>query len=353
MSDIKGALLGLLTLPGMTRSLSFLMRDRAAIFMLHRFSDPERGIRGEDEPEALRQALAFLRRERFQLLSLEEVFRRLGGEGPPLERAVAFTLDDGTIDQALVAAPIFAEFDCPATTFVVTGYLDGKLWLWWDKIEHVFEATDRRALRVTLGGEEIGYQWEDAAGRARAITDFTERCKRVADGEKHAAIERLAAEAGVELPALPPLRYAPMSWDDLRACEARGMSFGPHTVTHPILARTEDAQSEQEIQGSWERLSAEARRPVPIFCPPNGLVHDYGAREMVTLERLGLRGAVLASPPRYADAASFRSSPEARFRVPRVDFTDDLAYLARTVSGARRLREIVPRRSPRGDRLVG
>ncbi len=28
-----------------------------------------------------------------------------------------------------------------------------------------------------------------------------------------------------------------MSWDQARLCEERGMTFGPHTVTHPILSR--------------------------------------------------------------------------------------------------------------------
>lgn len=345
MQDLRSALLNVFTLPRMARSLSFLMRGRAAIFMLHRFRDPERRIDGDD-PEALRRALAFLRRERFQLLSLEEVFRGLAGEGPPLERAVAFTLDDGTIDQATTAAPIFAEFDCPATIFLTTGYLDGTLWLWWDQIEHVFESTDRWELRPTLGGEELSYRWEHAADRARAIEDFTERCKRVPDAEKLQAIARLAAEAGVELPAAAPPRYAPMTWDDARAWEARGISFGAHTVSHPILTRTDDAQSEREIRGSWERLGQELRRPVPIFCPPNGLLGDYGPREFATMRRLGLRGAVLASPPAYADAAAFARSDDARFLVPRMDFTGDLAYLARTVSGARRIREFLPRRRP-------
>ena len=32
--------------------------------------------------------------------------------------AVVFTMDDGYFDQATVGGAIFAEFDCPVTTFV-------------------------------------------------------------------------------------------------------------------------------------------------------------------------------------------------------------------------------------------
>ena len=62
----------------------------------------------------------------------------LSGDGPPLNRAVAFTIDDGYVEQATVAAPVFAEFDCPVTTFVTSGFLDRALWFWWDQIEYVF-----------------------------------------------------------------------------------------------------------------------------------------------------------------------------------------------------------------------
>ena len=69
-------------------------RGVATVFMLHRFRDDERGVQGTD-PAGLCKGLESLRRRRYEFLGLEEVYRRLAGEGPPLRRAVAFTIDDG------------------------------------------------------------------------------------------------------------------------------------------------------------------------------------------------------------------------------------------------------------------
>jgi hypothetical protein len=64
--------------------------------------------------------------------------------------------------------------------------------------------------------------------RLKAQEDFTRRCKVVADDVKHRMIVGLAEAAGVELPETPPQRYAPMSWDQARMYEERGMILGPH-----------------------------------------------------------------------------------------------------------------------------
>ena len=343
MSNVVKWLSDLLAVPWATRPFTRMMRGHVSIIVMHRLADPDRGIAGLD-PRDLRRALQFLRSERYPIVSLERVFRSLAGEAPPIDRGVAFTMDDGTSDQATVAAPLFAEFDCPATIFVVTGYLDGELWCWWHRVEYVFETTRRRELSVMVAGQRHVVRLDDGTPRAQLARRFMEQCKRVPDAEKLRAIERLAAAAEVELPARPPARYAPMSWDDVRACEARGVTFGPHTVSHPVLSMTSDAQSKHEILVSWARLCAEARRPVPIFCYPNGHVgRDFGPRESATLRRLGFLGALTNAPCDYATAEGFQSSPDAPFSVPRIDFGADHRSFIRSVSGVLRTKQVLTR----------
>ena len=339
MSAIKQILLRALTSAPAARALSPLMRGRCAIFMLHRFQQPELGVQGH-QPEILRATLGYLRRQRYQLLSLEELFVRLAGEGPPPDRAVAFTVDDGYADQATTGAPIFAEFDCPATTFVTTGFLDGLVWFWWDRIEFVFEQTRKEALDISLNGSGLRYAWSDPAGRQGAQHDFTERCKEVSEVEKLAGILRLAAAAEVDLPERVPDRYAPMTWNQLRSCEQRGMRYGPHTVTHPVLARTGDDQAETELRDSWSRLQSEAGKPVPVFCYPNGRLLDFGSREVAELRRLGFIGGVTGVPG-YAARASFGAGPGAPFEVPRFSYCESLHQNLKLASGGERLRELL------------
>lgn len=338
MGLLKNVVRGVLALPGTSSSFRLLLGRSAVILMLHRFTDPERGVHGDD-PARVRQFLAYLRKNKYQFLPLDEVFSRLA-ERKPLQGAVAFTIDDGYYDQASIGGDAFAEYDCPVTVFLTSGFVDGQLWFWWDKIDHVFRETSRPEFRVALGDRELAYSIPDAKTRGAARADFIEKCKKVPDAEKHAAIARLAAAAEVALPQKPPPRYAPLTWDEARKCEGRGMTFGPHTVTHPILSNTSDEQSELEIRRSWERIQAEVRRPVPIFCYPNGQWGDFGPREVANLQRAGLKGAVLGVGG-YARIEAFHGSSENPFKVPRFCWPGQLVDLAQYVSGLERMKEIV------------
>ena len=333
----------LLFTAGSTRMFWPLMRSRATIFMLHRFRAPELGVDGHD-PQTLRRALAALRRERFKILPLTTLFEDLTAGRRHDRPAVAFTIDDGYLDHATVAAPVFAEFDCPVTTFVTTGFLDAQLWFWWDRIEYVFENTKVDSISLDVGGRPVTYTWQNEADRRTAQQLFITLCKELMDGEKNDAVERLAHAAGVDVPALPPLRYAPMTWSDLRRCERMTMSFGAHTVTHPVLSRTSDSQARFELAESWSRLRAEATKPVPVWCYPNGQAGDFGEREMAILRELGFIGAVTGMTG-YADAAAIHADEIERFRVRRFAYPDSLEELLLLAGGAERLKQIVRRES--------
>ena len=336
---MRRLLLGALTTRLVSRVWAPFMRGRGTIFMLHRFTDRDLGTTGHD-PAVLRAALGRLRREGYDLIELTELFRRLGEGAPNLDRAVAFTIDDGYLDQATVAGEIFADFDCPVTTCVTTGFLDRELWFWWDQIEYVFRHTARSAIEVELNALTLGYSRDPVMGYEQAQLDFTDRCKLVPESEKLASIRRLASAADVDLPLEPPLCYAPMSWDDVRALEPRGMSFGPHTLTHPILAHTRAEQSRREIEQSWRRLQSEAARPVPIFCYPNGQPSDYGDREISVLRTLGFAGAVVGTNG-YAESQTVAADPRGLFRVKRFGYPNDARGLTQCASGLERVNQLV------------
>lgn len=331
-------LMAAVTRSGLANLCRPLTRGAVVIFMVHRFEDPDRGVVGFS-PQTLRTLLAHLRRERYHLVDLATALQRLAGHGEPLERAVAFTIDDGYREHATVAGPAFAEFDCPVTTFATTGFLDHQLWFWWDQIEYIFTNTRRPSVEIEIGGAHRRYELGDPESARAAQADFTNRCKDVPDSAKHSAIRSLAATAEVQLPDRAPPQYSPMSWDELRAAERGGMSFGPHTVTHPILSRADEAQSRYEIEESWRRLRAEASAPVPILAYPNGQPQDFGPREIATMREVGLEGACTGFPG-YATPRGYRS-PDGPYHLRRFAFPADLAQVTQLVSGLERLKRLI------------
>lgn len=331
----KRAVRRMILAPGIRPALEWARRGSGTILMMSRLSQPDRGVVGHD-PARLERTLAFLRSRRYELVELREMFRRLRDGASGADLGVAFTLDDGYADQVEVAAPIFAEYDCPATYFLPTAFLDGSTWLWWDQVEFVLAHATRPRLSTTLGEQALVLELGSARERIRAFRDFTARCKAIPERETRRAIADLAVAAEVELPDEPPARYAPARWSDVRTWESKGMSFAPHTLTHPILSRLPAEASHREIVGSWRRLQEMTRRPCPVFCYPNGQPDDFGPRELATLVELGLDGAITAEAG-PAEVADFRSGPEGPFTVPHFAYGDDYTITAQYVSGVERL----------------
>jgi peptidoglycan/xylan/chitin deacetylase (PgdA/CDA1 family) len=241
------------------------------------------------------------------------------------------TIDDGYSDQGDIACPILIDFDCPATIFVTSGFLDGDLWFWWDQIGYILVKSEYRrvSLEVPSGTLDLDLADRNAVAASRASLERV--CKAVPNDVRLELIERLARLAGVDVPAQAPASHAPMSWDDVRRLERSGIGFGPHTVTHPILSRTTDAQSRREIATSWERLCAEAAHPVDVFCYPNGQADDFSDREVATIRELGLSGAVTGMDG-YITRDSYGRADQ-RYRLPRFAFPEDPATLTQYVNG--------------------
>jgi len=313
-----------------------LLRGTASIFMMHRFADPERGNEGVD-PAIVRADLAYLRREGYELVPLPELVTRLRERDSRLGKTVAFTVDDGYADFASVGAGIFAEFDCPVTMFVVTGVVDSGGWYWWDRLRVAISQTRVDRIQLDLGA---GYFFATLGTRelaADAATALVEVVKRVADVERQRLLLEIEKLLEAELPARAPMEFGPMTWDEIRACAHRGVSFGPHTVTHPVMSQLDDLSARREIEDSWNRLRTETSAAIPAFCYPNGGVADISAREPALLRALGFDTALTATSG-HASVSAWHSSLDAPFLVPRFGYNGNPALFKQIVTGVLRAR---------------
>ena len=333
---LKRLVRDLITHPRVASTVGALASGMVPILMLHRIADPERGNAG-DSALLLRRALAYLRRERFTILPLGTLLEHLADPAcrpAALRRTVAVTIDDGYADAASVGMPAFAEFDCPVTVFVTSGPVDRECWFWWDRIEYAVRASRRRTLHLEIRDAPWTAAWQDEAQLVQVLVRLWADVKFLPIAVRDATIDAVAAQLEVELPAAPPPRYASMTWDEIRSCGQSGlMTFGPHTVTHPILSLTDDAQSAWEIRHSWARLRAECEATVPVFCYPDGSPSSYGLRELDVIARDGFLGAV-TTEQRYATPGDFAPEwPRARFAVPRFPYLEEPSGFRQVVHG--------------------
>ncbi len=260
--------------------------------MLHRMLSPKFNNPGGITEDFLRTCLQYLKKNQYHFLSLEEMVQALTTNRQLPKRSVVFTIDDGYIDQAEIALPVFEEFNCPVTFFVITGMLDQTLWPWDAQVAWITQATKKESLNINISGNAVRFQLNDVHNKRlsrRAIQDYF---KSVDSNQLPEQINSLAEAAAVDIPAHPPAEFMPMTWTLARQYESDIVRFAPHSITHNILSKLDAESLEKELHGSWLKISSELDQPAKIFCYPTGRPGDYGTREIEALNRLGYTAAV-------------------------------------------------------------
>ena len=271
-------------------------RDRLLILAFHRVVPESPSTKDfllpsiTTTPEALAKLLTWVR-DRYRVISAEDVLR-CQVSGWEAGRAYAWiTFDDGWADNYAYAFPVVKRLGLTATFFVCPGLIDSGGSFWWYRLLDLLhrrrgEASFLREVSELVNGEPglAGVVERYAAGRE----DENGRAALQRLGE--ALIEKHADEAKRWLedgrsPATPL-----MTWANIEAMSAAGMSFGPHTQRHAVLTALSEAESREEIEGSWRALrDRPSVRSVPVLSYPSGYYRPDTQR---VARAAGLRAAV-------------------------------------------------------------
>jgi len=223
-------------------------------------------------------------RERFTPLSLTEGHRRLmDGTLPP--RAVCVTFDDGYADNLLVAAPVLERLGISATIFVASGYLDGKP-MWNDRIIESVRCMPPGPVDLRHLGLEI-FSAEDTPARVALANLLIRRLKYTPSAHREEVADALAEHYA------PDMRSPMMSRKQVRQLRAEGMEIGGHTLSHPILARTDDATAYREIAENKEDLEGLLGERLSFFAYPNGKPEqDFAPIHAQMVRKIGYSAAL-------------------------------------------------------------
>lgn len=311
---IKKTLINVLDLPIISSMGLSVFQQYVPVFMLHRFQCNNLNIDGHDT-SLLRFALEYMRKKKFNFVSIDEVALAIKNQELLPERSVAFTLDDGYWDQVEATSITFANYDCPATYYVTTGFIDEDLWFWDARIRYIYDqAKIKDNLNIKKQFPNIPID-ESIKDDVAAQLIFGLSCKPLVEIEKY--ISDIALFFEVDIPANAPDKYKPTSWDRLNHMVRMGMLVGAHTHSHPILSRENDEDSKNQIFNSRDKLKEKVTDFSKVFCYPVGRAEDFGVREERFAKEAGYMGAVstVAGPACIYDRQSL-------FSIPRYGFPD-------------------------------
>jgi peptidoglycan/xylan/chitin deacetylase (PgdA/CDA1 family) len=210
--------------------------------------------------------------------------------------------------------------------------LDGELWLWWNHIDYALEQTRMPYLTVDISGASIPVRTDTPESRKTSSEALATALKRLTNRERLEFLGRLPALFDVPIPAKPPARWAPMTWEEVRSLSRDAVEFGAHTRTHPILSRlsTRD-ELVAEIGGSKERIEDELRTRVRWFCYPNGSAADITEETVAVVADCGFELAVTTE-------RAFNCGSENPYLLNRIGVDPDVpfSYFTELLAGVRK-----------------
>jgi peptidoglycan/xylan/chitin deacetylase (PgdA/CDA1 family) len=286
----------LLAIPGFQWFCRRLTRRHVRVLMYHRFGKADCPPENRPDAQVLAWQMAAVRAHH-PVWTVARHFEAVSGTRPiDVDCPVVVTVDDGYRDFGTVAHPVFAAHGIPVMLFVTTGFVDGQLWLWWDQLAYLFETAAATSLWVEHGGEHHRIDLTSAASRRETWNRIGIRCCFLPEDLKLTLLSTLAEHLDVEIPRIPPERYAPLTWDELRDLHHRGVDVGAHTTSHSILTRVPVARARDEIRGSKRMLEDQLGTAVPWFCYPQGGPADYSPEVVAEVAAAGFSSAYLAFP---------------------------------------------------------
>lgn len=267
----------------------FRWKNRRALRILyyHRFESPARSF----APELERQ-LQHLS-DHYSFVSIEEVAQWFGQGYPLPPNPVLLTVDDGHGDSYRVAFPLFRKYGAKPLIYTVASFVEQNNWLWWNAADFLITQTSLSGLFLELSTGPLKLNWKDGE-RAAQTSLLCQKLKEIPNSERCAVMTQLPIHLKTDLPPCPPPHFAALRWDQIREMRKAGVSFGAHTLTHPILPRVESIEEiRAELVASRRLLEDRLQTPVEHFCYPNGSYDERCEAEVVAA---GYRTAATCIP---------------------------------------------------------
>jgi peptidoglycan/xylan/chitin deacetylase (PgdA/CDA1 family) len=283
----------------------------------------------EVTPEFLERVLGYLRGRELDIVSLDDVYRRLI-EGDFARRFVCITIDDGYRDTLQWAYPILKRHDAPFAVYIPTSFPDRLGELWWLALEAVVARNNR--VTLLLDGGEQGFECDSVAAK-RDLFDQLYRYVRSlpTEEELRTFVRDLSGRYHVDI--MEFCKDLCMDWSELATLAADPLvTIGAHTVNHVMLAKVPERMARSEMAMSRSVIEASLGQRPDHLSYPVGDRTSAGPREFRIAEELGFKTAVTTRP-----GVLFPEHRDYLMALPRISLNGEhqqLRYVRVLLSGA-------------------
>jgi peptidoglycan/xylan/chitin deacetylase (PgdA/CDA1 family) len=286
-------------------------QPKAVVLMYHRVAEPDTDIWDlAVSPAHFEQHLQVLK-QMGTVVSTLELSERLR-QGTLKRRSIVITFDDGYLDNYLNARPLLAQYQLPATFFIVSGNVGLDQEFWWDELADILLLSECLPASLSLSlpdGSQLSadlqleqyltptlrqqhQQWrvsEQAPPTLRAALFYKlwQQLRPLPAPTQQLCLQQLRAWASKEAGTRPA--YQSISPSQLCALHNNTLfTIGAHTTTHPALANHTIAVQQAEIEGGRQALHQAVGYLPEVLAYPYG---SYNSETATLAGQLGFKAA--------------------------------------------------------------
>lgn len=269
-----------------------LWNNKVYILAYHMISDKPNGFFPENSVADFLRQIKYLKKN-YKIVNLEEIPQLLFKRNGP-GRCVALTFDDGFKDNYLKAYTILKEYHIPATIFLTTGYIDKGEAPWFINFRSLFMHTRKERLEINLGAKLVVFSLKSLQQKRSASDCIMKHLQACSNDERLAMLDRLPSLLSID----SPFQSGPLmlSWKEIKEMSNYGITFGSHTVNHPVLSQIDNDLLRSEIACSKTVIENNIGKPVKTFAYPFGKKEHFPKHTSILLKELGFTCAVTTEP---------------------------------------------------------
>lgn len=247
----------------------------------------------------LRRHLLYLRRH-YRVLHLETALEELytrhknGAQRKDRRTPLVLTFDDGNRDNYTHGFKLASELQVPLTVFLVPGYIESGSRFWWLEGDHLVSHARVRETTIERRTYHLN-KLDERKALVQAINARLHNAASVSEREKLLVSARKAfAEPSPQVLEEEEQATSPLVWTEVQEMGRSGwISFGAHTMHHPILAYlTDPTEVQYEVTECRKVLERQLGHPVRAFAYPVGQLEHIGEEGLRAVREAGYNWAV-------------------------------------------------------------
>ncbi|GCF08206.1 polysaccharide deacetylase family protein [Dictyobacter arantiisoli] len=239
------------------------------------------------------------------------------------------TLDDGYTDNFSYGMQLAHDYCVPLSIYLIPGYINSGQRFWW--FEGKYMARHTAVPEVLLEKQTFQLQHEDGrVAMAQFIDERTRHATSVAERETFLTTAReLLKLSSSSTQSEQDREHLPINWDQARAMEQSGwISFGAHTMHHPILSYLSDASEiKREVTECRQVLEQKLGHPIRSFAYPVGQEQHIGTAVVQAVQEAGYDWALTTT-------YGFNTPATDPYRLKRIEADVDQHWLIVAVASA-------------------